>query len=330
VTDSQNRKSTAARLKAEADLAASELDEQYRARLCLLVEREMNRRFRPKEDPEDVVQSVFRTFYRRNAQGEFHIDSSVDLWCLLATITRRKILKHVEKLRTDKRNPEREEHVEGNDLRGQVPTPEEAAIAADLIEKSLAGLDETYVRIFHLRLQNHTEEEIAAVLNCNRGRVRTRLNHLRQLLQRLLVDGAGKPADLDDMLRHCLAAPASDYFRDTGQSVEFAAASPLERAALGVTLGELFQCSNPPLQLLVAVKQRARHLMSPGASRLPVEVHQLVYFASIAAALVCHGEKISKSRPEVLRIGWERIAAESYVDEGFRRLFAAAVDRLSD
>ena len=81
--------------------------EQYRARLCQLVEREMNRRFRRKEDPEDVVQSAFRTFYRRNAKGEFHIDSSVDLWRLLETITRHKILKHVEKLAPENGIPTR-------------------------------------------------------------------------------------------------------------------------------------------------------------------------------------------------------------------------------
>ena len=52
-----------------------------------------------------MVQSAFRTFYRRNAQGEFHIDSSVDLWRLLETITRHKILKHVEKLGAGKRDP---------------------------------------------------------------------------------------------------------------------------------------------------------------------------------------------------------------------------------
>ena len=31
--------------------------------------------------------------------------------------------------------------------------------------------------------------------------------------------------------------------------------------------------------------------------RLAVEVHQIIYFASIAAALVRHGEQISKSKP---------------------------------
>jgi RNA polymerase sigma-70 factor (ECF subfamily) len=192
VTDSEDQESIAARLKANADLAAPELDERYRARLCQLVQREMNHRFRGKEDPEDVVQSAFRTFYRRNCQGEFHIDSSDDLWCLLETITRRKILKHVEKLMTQKRNANREESAEGGDLKGLTPTPEEAAIAADLLEEALAGLDETYVQVLHLRLEKWTEEEIAAKLGCTRSFVRTHLNCVRDRLKKLSDGDPGK------------------------------------------------------------------------------------------------------------------------------------------
>jgi len=44
VTDSQQHENIAARLKARPDSAAAELDEQYRARLCQLVQREMKRR----------------------------------------------------------------------------------------------------------------------------------------------------------------------------------------------------------------------------------------------------------------------------------------------
>ena len=192
MTDSQHRKSVAARLKADTDLAANELDEQYRSRLCQLVEREMNQRFRRREDPEDVVQSAFRTFYRRSARGEFHIDCSVDLWRLLETITRHKILKHIEKQGAGKRNPKHEEYPEGDDLRGQAPTPEAAAVAADLMEKALIGLDETYVKVFHLRLANCTEEEIAARLGCTRAFVRAKLQRVRDRLRRLSGDTAGK------------------------------------------------------------------------------------------------------------------------------------------
>jgi RNA polymerase sigma factor (sigma-70 family) len=128
---------------------------------------------------------VFRTFYRRNAQGEFRIDCSADLWHLLETITRHKILKHVEKLSAAKRDPKREEYPEGDVVPGQGPTPEEAAIAADLIENALAGLDESYVAVFNLRLQRHTEEEIAAKLKCSRWSVTSKMKHIRERLERL-------------------------------------------------------------------------------------------------------------------------------------------------
>jgi hypothetical protein len=44
-----------------------------------------------------------------------------------------------------KRNHKGEEYAEEDDLQGQVPTPEEAKIAADMTEEALAGLDETGV-----------------------------------------------------------------------------------------------------------------------------------------------------------------------------------------
>lgn len=193
MSEEQPKASIASRLRSGTDSVAAEVDEQYRARLCQLVEREMNRRFRRKEDAEDVVQSAFRTFYRRNAQGEFRIDCSADLWRLLETITRHKILKHVEKLGTAKRDSKREEYPDGDIVPGQGPSPEEAAIAADLIEKALAGLDDSYVAVFNLRLQRHTEEEIAAKLNCSRWSVTSKLKHIRDRLERLSGETDNKP-----------------------------------------------------------------------------------------------------------------------------------------
>ena len=139
-----------------------------------------------------------------------------------------------------------------------------------------------------------------------------------------------QPAELADLLRCYLKMPVSEYFNGLGQSAKFAADSPSEHVAVGMTLGELFQCAALPLGLLIAVKKRARRLMNPGASDLPIEVHRMIYFASIAAALVRHGEQISKSSAEVLRAAWEPLAVESSVDEGLRRLFMSARERLSD
>jgi hypothetical protein len=143
-------------------------------------------------------------------------------------------------------------------------------------------------------------------------------------------EGNWQPVELGGLLRHCLAAPVSEYLRDTGQPLEYAADSPSECAVVAMPLGELFQRSDPPLGLLIAAKRHARRLMNPGASDMPVEIHQLVYFASIAAALVHHGEQISKSSPNVLRVAWGWLVTEPYTDDGLKRLFATAPERLSE
>jgi RNA polymerase sigma factor (sigma-70 family) len=181
-----SRHSFIKRLNASASSAANQLDEQYRSHLCRLVEKEMNKRFKRREDPEDVVQSAFRTFYRRMAKGEFHIDTSADLWLLLETITLHKLLNHIAKQKARRRNADAEEYPEVSKFCSREPTPEEAALAADLMEKALEGLDEIAIQVFHLRLQNCTEEEIAVRLDCTRSAVRTKLNHLRHQLKYLL------------------------------------------------------------------------------------------------------------------------------------------------
>ena len=102
-----------------------------------------------------------------------------------------------------------------DDAPGRIRTPVEAAIAADLIETTLAGLDESYVAVFNLRLRGHTEEEIAAKQNCTRAFVRTKLSRIRDRLERLRAGGtpAGnrQPAESADLLRDCLQTPASEY-----------------------------------------------------------------------------------------------------------------------
>ena len=71
--------------------ASEQLFARYASRLARLAERHLSRELAARADGEDVVQSVFRTFFRRSARGEFHIASSARLWRLLVTITLRKV-----------------------------------------------------------------------------------------------------------------------------------------------------------------------------------------------------------------------------------------------
>lgn len=202
------------RVTSATDSAAGELDHIYRDRLCALVEREMNARYRRREDPEDVVQSVFRTFFRRASQGEFQFDHAGGLWKLLQQITRRKIVNHVEFQKAQVRDLSREEPCDGNTLE----SPEGGKLAArmlgdaleavldglenyesevyrlqlygltvaEIVETVLRGLPAPYPEMLQLRLQGHSERQIAERMGLGREAVRYRLKRLRQRLNLLL------------------------------------------------------------------------------------------------------------------------------------------------
>lgn len=177
-----------ARLAAGSESAANELVQRYRAKLCWLVEREMDRRLFRREDPEDVVQSALRSFFRGIEEGRFQIDHSGSLWALLEKVAMNKLLKHKEKQVASKRSPAKEVLVEAEYLHSRDPTPAEAALVTDLIQTVISGLGSPYPEIVRLRLQGCTETEIAQELGCGRQAVHYRLQRIRNRFESLLDD----------------------------------------------------------------------------------------------------------------------------------------------
>jgi RNA polymerase sigma-70 factor (ECF subfamily) len=142
-----------------------------------------------------------------------------------------------------------------------------------------------------------------------------------------------QPQEMRDLLRHGLETLVGDYL-ETGDDAEQPGKprghATSEETAVSITLRELLQIAKPPLGLLMAVKRHARHLAGSSASHLPDKVHRLVYFATIAAAMLRHGQSITKSSAESVRIAFARMAAEPYVEEWLRTLFESAGKRFSD
>src|SRR5262245_16859408 len=79
------------RWSAGDQVAAGQLFDRYAARLTQIAGQHLSRKLAGREDGEDVVQSVFRTFFRRSTEGHFQIDSSAQLWRLLVKITLQKV-----------------------------------------------------------------------------------------------------------------------------------------------------------------------------------------------------------------------------------------------
>src|SRR5215831_2707010 len=69
------------------DLAARLIWERYFRNLLDLARRHLDRRTRLREDEQDVVQSMYKSFCRQQERGDFQIPGRDALWGLLVHIT---------------------------------------------------------------------------------------------------------------------------------------------------------------------------------------------------------------------------------------------------
>jgi RNA polymerase sigma-70 factor, ECF subfamily len=171
--------------------AAERLFTRYARRLTGLAEQHLSCKLAGRLDGEDVVQSVFRTFFRRSAAGEFRIDSSAQLWRLLVKITLLKAQAKGRHHTADKRNVTAE--VPGSDAwlaqaLASDPGPAEAAALVDQIEALLHGLPALYGSVLDLRLQGHDVPAIAAQLGYSTRTIQRALNLLQHRLTRSADD----------------------------------------------------------------------------------------------------------------------------------------------
>jgi RNA polymerase sigma-70 factor (ECF subfamily) len=182
-----------ARLRAGDQGAAAAVFERFTRRLVGLARTHLDTWVRRKEDPEDVVQSVYKSFFARHGEGQFDLASWNDFWSLLALITLRKCANRVEHLRAGRRDaarevalPERDER-SGGDWAGidREPRPEEAAALAETVRELLAGLDANERAIVELSLQGATTEEVSGQLGFSQRTVRRVRERLKKRLERM-------------------------------------------------------------------------------------------------------------------------------------------------
>lgn len=173
------------RLRGGDPRAADELFALYAKRLTRVAQLHLGARLAGRLDGEDVVQSVFRTFFRRGAAGEFQIDSTADLWRLLATITLRKAAARSRHHTAGIRDVGAECAGDSRlaDVAARDPGPEEAAALADQVEALLHGLPPLYAQVLESRLQGCGATEAAGRLGISRQTVHRALRLLRERLE---------------------------------------------------------------------------------------------------------------------------------------------------
>lgn len=92
--------------------AATELYVRYARKLQSLADNQVSRKLALHVDPDSIVQSVFRTFFRRASQGQYDVANGDDLWKLLLVIALNKIRTRANFYRADKRDVARTNSLE--------------------------------------------------------------------------------------------------------------------------------------------------------------------------------------------------------------------------
>jgi RNA polymerase sigma-70 factor, ECF subfamily len=170
--------------------AARQIVDGYLDRLVVLARRHLHQKMAARIDPEDIVQSVFRTFFSRVKEGQFVFSEQDDLTKLLVRITLNKTLRQVAYHRAAKRNPGQEAvkddgpHDRLQDLLGAEPTPEATVAFIDQFEHLLNQLQPQEREILELRLQGFSNEEIAEKLGIYDRKIRRVIEHIRGIAKR--------------------------------------------------------------------------------------------------------------------------------------------------
>ena len=174
------------RLRGGQQDAATELYLRYASRLRALVRGRCSSRLAHQVEPDDIVQSVFRRFFRRVVQGDYDVPPGEELWGLLLVIALNKVRSEEAFHRAAKRDVRLRA---GRDE----PEPAEASDNALLglyVQDALSQLPPLHRQLAEWRVQGHEVAEIAAKAGRSKRTVERLLQDVRARLRKILGDVA--------------------------------------------------------------------------------------------------------------------------------------------
>lgn len=171
--------------------AATALYIRYAKRLEALARAQTGQQLATRFEPEDVVQSVFRTFFRRAVDSGYEVPAGDELWQLLLVLALNKIRSLAAYHHAQKRDVGRTSAPPAD----QTWSPE-AKQGEDLayqslrlvVEELVAALPAPQDRIVELRIEGHEVQEIANQVGRSNRTVERTLQQFRKQLAKL-IDG---------------------------------------------------------------------------------------------------------------------------------------------
>jgi len=174
-------------IQAGSESAAKELFDKYCERLMRLAKRRIGQRMASRFDPDDVVQSAFRTFFKRVKNDEFTFEQEEDLFKLLVRLTVRKTLRQVVHHQAAKRSPSAEQSDTSEDsqllaqVAGNVPAPDVEVALLEQFENLMQSLTPMERQVVELKMQGYSTVEIADQLGSYDRKIRRVLERVESV-----------------------------------------------------------------------------------------------------------------------------------------------------
>lgn len=183
-------------LRSGDDDAAATVFRRFTQRLLALARSHLESIISSPGDVEDVIQSVYKSFFVRVAGGQFQLDDWDELWGLLTIITVRKCANRRAYLKAKRRDVRREVRGEsGSGHHGfdwnfidREPSPLEVALLTDTVEALLRDLAISDREAVSLLLQGYTTLEIARIMTCSERTVRRIRSRVKSKLHQIYAD----------------------------------------------------------------------------------------------------------------------------------------------
>jgi RNA polymerase sigma-70 factor (ECF subfamily) len=168
---------------------------RYASRLLNLANRKTSAQLATRVDAEDIVQSVFRSFFRRASAGQYDVPEGAELWKLLLVIALNKVRAQANFHRASRRDVSRTQALP---VESDGKENDDQRLAEQILQMSIdeivVQLPESSRQIIRMRIEGYAIQEIADKLKRSKRTIERVLQGFRaELLTSIGEPGQEQP-----------------------------------------------------------------------------------------------------------------------------------------
>lgn len=162
--------------------------EEFADRLLRLARSRLPMRIQQRVDPEDIVQSVFKSFFVRHEAQKFTFREASDVWRLLAAITWHKVQRTIRFNQQLERDVQKEvnETAPSHARPCDDPTASSLVVMMELTDQIMDRLPQKHQEILRLRMEEYSIDEISEAIGVSSRTVDRALALVRKVATELI------------------------------------------------------------------------------------------------------------------------------------------------